>query len=227
MSVNMIYLIDTENVSSGGFVGVEYLLNTEKIYYFYSARSYRPSYPEIKRLRKAKCKIEIIESVTPGSNSLDFQIVTFLGNLIGKSKKHGEIEYIIVSNDTGFDAAVKFWKERGEKVSRRESIGDYSPILIGETQEIIENNDEALEKAYNQLSSVNKRKLNYPKIVTLAALKLPKDRYSLVLSSIYKSGTAQEFEKKIRVIPNSQINERKKNAICEMVMKDFREFKKY
>lgn len=220
------YLVDTENVSADGFVGIEQLPKSAKVYYFYSQKSYRPSYPEIEKLRNVKCKVEFIDSAKSGSNALDFQIVTFLGYLIGKSKTHGKHQYILITNDTGFDAVIDFWTKRGELVSRKDTIGDYEPILCEETQEIIINNDVQLEHSFNQLNSINRKKLNYTKVITLSELHLPKDRYTLILSAIYKSNSAKEFREKIKIIPNSQINEKTKEKIFKIVENDFIEFRR-
>ena len=51
-----------------------------------------------------------------GKNGLDFQMVSYLGYLIKTAPKS---EYIIVSNDTGFDAVVKFWSDREIEVCRK------------------------------------------------------------------------------------------------------------
>ena len=50
-----------------------------------------------------------------GSNGLDFQLVSYLGyELHADCSK----EMVIVSKDTGFDAVVHFWQERGMNVKR-------------------------------------------------------------------------------------------------------------
>lgn len=227
MAEYVTYLVDTENVASSGFVGLESLPKSAKIYYFYSMRSYRPSYPEIESLRNLQCKVEFVDSAKSGTNALDFQMITFLGYLIGKSKSHGKHKYIIITNDTGFDAAIEFWTSRGELVSRQDTIGNYEPIKDEDTDEIIENDDIHLEHAFQQLNSVNKRKLNYNKVVSLSQLKLQKDRYSLILSSLYKSNTQNEFNEKIKNIPNSQINDKTKQRIYSIVGDDFKSFRKH
>ena len=51
----------------------------------------------------------------PGKNGLDFQLVSYLGYLLKTASKSN---YVIVSNDCGFDAVVRFWQERGMSVSR-------------------------------------------------------------------------------------------------------------
>lgn len=226
MCKNIIYLVDTENVSADGFVGIDELSNKSKIYYFFSSKSYRPSYLEIDKIRNAKCKVEFVESAKSGTNALDFQIVTFLGFLIGKNKKNDKTEYILITNDTGFDAVVEFWKKRNINVSRRDTIGEYTPIKNEETNEVIVNNDIKLEHSFNQLNSLNRKKLNYQKIITLSELHLPKDRYTLILSAIYKSKDAKEFHDKIKVIPNSQINQKTKERLYNIVETDFVNFRK-
>ena len=50
-----------------------------------------------------------------GSNALDFQLVTQLGYLLCENQEN---RYVIVSNDTGFDAAVRYWKQRNMPVQR-------------------------------------------------------------------------------------------------------------
>ena len=50
-----------------------------------------------------------------GSNALDFQLVSELGYRLSQN---ADREYVIVSNDTGFDAAVRYWSTRKMPVSR-------------------------------------------------------------------------------------------------------------
>lgn len=110
-----IYFIDSENV---GDSWIELLDNTEndkdRFLVFYTGHSPRIAYPQAIQLLSAVCKPEFIEC-HEGNNGLDFQLVSYLGYEL-----HADCtkEMIIVSNDTGFDAAVLFWKERGMKVKR-------------------------------------------------------------------------------------------------------------
>ena len=52
-----------------------------------------------------------------GKNALDFQLSSLLGYVIKENEGY-EDEFIIVSRDTGFDAVLEFWKNRGIKLSR-------------------------------------------------------------------------------------------------------------
>ena len=57
------------------------------------------------------------EECFEGTNALDFQLVSYLGYLM-KNDETGVNEYIIMTNDNGFDSAVNFWKKRGFPVSK-------------------------------------------------------------------------------------------------------------
>jgi flagellar biosynthesis GTPase FlhF len=54
---------------------------------------------------------------TGSKNALDFQLTTHLGYLIGKGE-HSGAAYRIVSNDTGFDCVVTYWKDKGIDIAR-------------------------------------------------------------------------------------------------------------
>lgn len=111
----MIYLIDFENVSSGGFNGIEALDAKDELMIFYSEQKSSISISVHRKLEKSPVKKEYLPIRTGGKNALDFQLVTWLGYLIAKGEK---AEYCVVSNDTGFDYALDFWKKRGIRVSR-------------------------------------------------------------------------------------------------------------
>ena len=111
----MIYLIDFENVSNGGFNGIETVDGKDTIILFYSEQRSTMSVTVHRRLEETRAKKEYIAVKTGGKNALDFQLVTWLGWLIAQNS---EQDYCIVSNDTGFDAAIDFWQKRQIHVSR-------------------------------------------------------------------------------------------------------------
>ncbi len=111
----MIFLIDFENVSSSAFVGVEELKADSKIILFYSEQSSKISIDTHRQLEQAKVEKEYIPIKTGGKNALDFQLVTYLGYLIGENKDEN---YVIISNDNGFDHVCKFWKQRSVNVQK-------------------------------------------------------------------------------------------------------------
>lgn len=107
------YLIDTENM---GRDWVELLDKHENAIYhiFYTEKS--PAIPIecIERMMEKQESIKFIKCYT-GANALDFQLVTQLGYMLATMP---EDHYHIVSRDTGYDAVVKFWGERGIAVER-------------------------------------------------------------------------------------------------------------
>lgn len=115
MEGKVLYLIDTENVGTiwKNLIGDE---KKDKVYVFYTEQSPRISYDDFKQLLDLPRKIELIKCCA-GRNALDFQLVSFLGHLLAKSKMKSE-QYYIVSNDKGFDPVCEFWTERGYKVER-------------------------------------------------------------------------------------------------------------
>ncbi len=121
-----IYYIDSENV---GDSWIELLEESEaRFLVFYTGRSPRIAYPQAIQLMNATTKPEFIEC-HEGNNGLDFQLVTYLGYELHADNTS---EIIIISNDTGFDAVVSFWSERGMNVSRvpRSNASNSKPIEI-------------------------------------------------------------------------------------------------
>ncbi len=110
-----IYLIDTENVKSVWTMLLERMTNQDKVYVFYTMNSGSVSYEAITGILQYGKRIELVECFT-GKNGLDFQLVSYLGYMIRDNEK---ADYCIVSDDGGYDAAVKFWEKKGIKISRK------------------------------------------------------------------------------------------------------------
>lgn len=105
-------LIDTENVNLSSLKGIEHLDVNDCVILFLSNHSelhYLNS-----RLNKLnyRCKLQKIHIQTGTKNSLDFQLVTYLGMLIGEHKhlKIEDNEYYIVSRDQGFISSINLLK---------------------------------------------------------------------------------------------------------------------
>ncbi len=112
------YFIDSENVNEV-WVNILNILKPEDIIFlFYTDNSAHISCARAvelinigaKRIKGIRCK--------EGNNGLDFQMVTQLGAVISKEPK---CEYILVSNDNGFDAVVSYWKQKGYNIRREKS----------------------------------------------------------------------------------------------------------
>lgn len=85
----------------------------DEIIVFYTKNSPHMSYASVVSLIRSGRSIQF-EECHEGNNALDFQLVSYMGYLM----KDRDAEYHIMSNDTGFDAAVRFWRERGFQIKR-------------------------------------------------------------------------------------------------------------
>ena len=99
------YLIDFENTKSTGLKGIDKLEVGDIVYLFYSNNVDSITMEAHMNIVESKAEFKPIKLDKPGKNALDFQLVTFMGYLIG-SKHSGE--YYIVSRDYGFQYALNF-----------------------------------------------------------------------------------------------------------------------
>ena len=115
VSLAKCFLIDTENV---GRDWIPFVLRQEpNTRYLLFCTSRSPTIPlaMFPALAQVSESIEIIECFHTGVNALDFQLVSLLGNLLAEAP---EKKYIIVADDRGYNAVVKFWRLKGYDVSR-------------------------------------------------------------------------------------------------------------
>lgn len=150
-----IYLVDSENV---GDIWVPLLVASqpdEEVIVFYTQKSPHMNYENVRLLKETEKEAEFIKCFE-GSNALDFQLVTQLGYMLCENQ---EKCYVIVSNDTGFDAAVRYWKQRnmpvqrisGKELSRRlqqktktaELLENSTEAATGQTAEFLKHETEA------------------------------------------------------------------------------------
>lgn len=124
------FLVDSENVNDNWLMLFDMADEDDEIIVFYTKKSPHMSYMSVIRLIENN-KINIrFEECYEGTNALDFQLVSYMGYLMGgggacsenecdaASAETGADEYIIMSNDTGYDPAVRFWKDKGYAVRR-------------------------------------------------------------------------------------------------------------
>ena len=113
-----IYLVDSENVNDAWIRLVTNMEAQDEILVFYTEKSPHMSYEKVIELTKLSDRpIEWIKCVE-GNNALDFQLVTELGARVATEPGNA---FVIVSNDNGFDAAVKYWTQREKDVRRMKS----------------------------------------------------------------------------------------------------------
>ena len=106
-----VYLVDFENVRSGGLRGVEELSEGDKVVIFYSKNADAITFDVHMLLSKSKAEIETFRILRGGRNSLDFQLSTYLGYLVMENSYKN---IVIISQDKGFLCATSFWEEKQE-----------------------------------------------------------------------------------------------------------------
>ncbi|MCD8083440.1 MAG: PIN domain-containing protein [Clostridiales bacterium] len=113
------YLIDSENINDVWVELLQCLEEDDGILVFFTDKSAHMGYDRIIRImQQEKGTLQWIRCFE-GQNALDFQLVTEMGHQIYLDP---EREYVIVSNDTGYDAAVRYWQQRGSSVSRMRGV---------------------------------------------------------------------------------------------------------
>ena len=115
MASRKVYLVDTENVGTAWKDILPQKSSKDVIILFYTEHSPGISYMDLNVIREYPMSFDMILCY-PGKNGLDFQMVSYLGYLIKTAPKS---EYIIVSNDRGFDSVVRFWSDREIEVCRK------------------------------------------------------------------------------------------------------------
>ena len=108
------YFIDSENVGDNWIFLLDTVAEEDEILVFYTAKSPHMNYKNLITLKNSPKDVTFIECCE-GNNALDFQLCTELGYQVHDI---GDNEFIIVTNDTGYDAVVKYWKDRDIALKR-------------------------------------------------------------------------------------------------------------
>lgn len=114
MCMTVQYLIDSENVGDFWIPLLDLPAEKMELVVFYTRNSPHMSYDSLIRLKESDRKVTFIKCYE-GTNALDFQLVSELGYRICENE---DGRFVIVTNDTGFDAAVKYWRRRKKTVKR-------------------------------------------------------------------------------------------------------------
>ncbi len=100
------FLVDFENVKSAGLVGLEQLSAADEVVVLYSANSNTISFEMHQKILQSPACVDYYQIRRGGKNSLDFQLSSLLGYLLGT----GAYSHLyVVSNDAGFDVLRDFW----------------------------------------------------------------------------------------------------------------------
>ena len=108
------YLVDSENVNDNWLMLFDMIDETDEIIVFYTKNSPHMSYPSVIKLLEINRTIKF-EECFEGNNALDFQLISYMGYLMNNSDIDNS-EFVVMSNDTGFDPAFNFWKAKGFKM---------------------------------------------------------------------------------------------------------------
>ncbi len=112
------YLVDSENVNDNWLMLLDLANEEDEIVIFYTKNSPHMSYMSVVKLLGNTTRKITFEECYEGNNALDFQLISYMGYLMNEDSRENGTEFVVMSNDTGFDAAVKFWKKKGFAVRR-------------------------------------------------------------------------------------------------------------
>jgi len=103
----MIFLVDGDNNIGTGLKGIDMLSEQDTVLIFYQKGL---TLTKIQKLcAGTAADVQYIESVRGGKNSIDFQIITELGVLVGK--READYAYVI-SQDKGYTASIEALQAR-------------------------------------------------------------------------------------------------------------------
>ncbi|MBD5468474.1 MAG: hypothetical protein HDR21_10030 [Lachnospiraceae bacterium] len=108
------YLVDLENTGLAGLLGLEELSAKDKVIVFYGTRTGSIAFDKHVELTKAKADVTYTKTERVAKNYLDFQLVTYLGYLIGSGQ---ERVYYIISKDKGYDSCIEFWRKTNKQIA--------------------------------------------------------------------------------------------------------------
>lgn len=109
-----IFMIDSENVGASWIQLLPALSGEDQIFVFYTDKSPYVSYENMLQVIKYG-SMPVFIKCFEGTNALDFQLVSEMGY---KLCENPEGEFIIISDDYGYDAAVKYWTKKGYNIRR-------------------------------------------------------------------------------------------------------------
>lgn len=108
------YFIDSENVGDNWISLIDTIAPKDELIVFFTQKSPHMNYKNVILLKQSDKKITFIECYE-GTNALDFQLCKELGY---RMHELTEEEFIVISNDTEFDAIVKYWSRQNKLIKR-------------------------------------------------------------------------------------------------------------
>lgn len=145
--MKMIFLVDGDNNIGTGLQGIDLLTPEDTVLVFYGKGQ---SLASVKKLcGETQAQVQYLESVKGGKNSIDFQIITELGVLVGR----GEADFAyVISQDKGYEAAMSALRARYadtfQEVALRPSIQSCLQAAFLLRSSSLEELSAALEREY-------------------------------------------------------------------------------
>lgn len=145
-----IFLVDTENVNITALSSANKLNEEDMIILFVTERTNLFHFAKDKlKCLNTKANILRINVATGGKNSLDFQLVSYLGLIIGEHRYEAN-NYYIVSKDRGFLSSINLL----------ENCTDYKIELINSISDLFQENgvdnmiDKFIEKGFRPNTAI-------------------------------------------------------------------------
>lgn len=104
-------LVDTENVQNRWFELLRGLKEKDKIIVFYT-ENHSKKLQDYLEVSKGGKRLRWVECIS-GENALDYQLLGVLSYLV---YIHPKAEYVIYSNDKGYQDVVRSWKDKGVRI---------------------------------------------------------------------------------------------------------------
>ena len=141
--MNMIFLVDGDNNIGTGLQGIDLLTADDTVLVFYGKGQ---SLSSVQKLcAGTKAQVQYLESVRGGKNSIDFQIITELGVLVGR----GEADFAyVISQDKGYEAAMGALRARYAGTSMLQYHLDTRQVLPGTVAEFLQADPRPVEELF-------------------------------------------------------------------------------
>lgn len=106
------YFIDYENVKHHGLTGIENICNDDSLIIFYSDNANTIPIDLMLFIKENNANIIFQKVDVSGKNSLDFQLISYLGYTMSENKDK-DISYYIVTKDKEYNSLLSYWRSRG------------------------------------------------------------------------------------------------------------------
>ena len=112
-----VLMVDTENIANLGIMKAYALEKGDECVMFYTDHNEQIYQNTMAHAEGLQCELTFVHCFLQRRDALDFQLATYLGAEIEKARTTNvPTRFRILSNDTGFNACVAYWKSQGEDV---------------------------------------------------------------------------------------------------------------